>query len=59
VDANLRRRGCSCLIIAQRLSTIRDSDQIIVLEQGTQVERGTHDELLALDGVYSQLVSHE
>lgn len=59
VDTNLRRRGCSCLIIAQRLSTIRDSDQIIVLERGNQVERGTHDELLALDGVYSQLVSHE
>ena len=56
VDRNLRRRGCTSVCIAHRLSTLRDADEILVLEQGRLVERGTHDELVKLDGRYAQLI---
>ncbi|MCR5499129.1 MAG: NHLP family bacteriocin export ABC transporter peptidase/permease/ATPase subunit [Acetatifactor sp.] len=59
VVESIRDRGISCVVIAHRLSTIRSCDEIIVMDHGKVVERGTHEELMKIGGLYTQLVTSE
>jgi ABC-type bacteriocin/lantibiotic exporter with double-glycine peptidase domain len=56
IVANLRRRGCTCLVLAHRLSTVRGADRVLVLDRGRIVEEGRHEDLVAVGGQYHQLV---
>ena len=55
----IKNRGITCIVIAHRLSTIRDADSIIVLNKGKIIEQGTHDELIAKNGYYFDLIRNE
>ena len=54
---NLKRRGCTCIVVAHRVSAIRACDEVVMLEDGRVVEQGTHQELLQRSGTYAALVA--
>ncbi len=55
---NIKRRGCTCIIVAHRLSAIRDCDHIIVMSEGRIIQQGTHEELISSDGYYKEFIQN-
>ena len=59
LDDLIKSGNQTVIVVAHRLSTIRDADEIIVMKHGQMVERGTHNQLIGMNGVYKQLVSRQ
>ena len=54
---NIKRRGCTCVVVAHRLSAVRDCDRIIVMNEGRIAQKGSHEELAAADGLYKRFMT--
>lgn len=55
---NIKKRGCTCLVVAHRLTAIRDCDSIIVMDKGRAVQKGSHRELAVQGGLYAEIIKN-